>query len=181
MSRGKLLNTNLTALFDIIRPIGSLYSTVDSAFNPNNASGWHGTWERITDCMIYASGENDTIGQIVGSNTHTLTVDEMAEHDHTVTVTGGNHNHYMFAESGGTDSGIPAHKNNAVSWHLESTSRPIDYSMCASSGDQSLANSGVTRNSGNLSMSGTTSKKGSNTPIDIRPRRLNCSIWRRIA
>ena len=171
MSRAILLNANLTALFDIIRPIGSLYSTVDSTFNPNNASGWHGTWERITDCMIYASGDSDTVGEIVGSNTHSITVDEMPSHDHPIpalsgTATGGNHSHKGYTV-GVMLAALP--QGNYYSAAMNTSGTP----------DNS------TKNSGNLTMSvttnaSTTGSKGSGSAMDLRSRRINSIVWKRI-
>lgn len=174
MSRGKLLNTNLTALFDVIRPIGSLYSTVDSTFNPNNASGWHGTWERITDCMIYASGDSDTVGEIVGSNTHSLNEYELPQHNHTIpalsgTATGGNHHHASFSQS------TPYGRD----WN------PTGGQLTSSSTGQ-LTWSSNTGNSGNLSLSVTTNASntgnaGASTPIDLRSKRINSIVWKRVS
>ena len=86
------LNEDVANFFDIVRPVGSLYPTTDASFDPNTAKGWHGTWERIKDCVIYAAGDSDTVGQIVGSNTHTLTTAELPSHTHSIPALSGNTN-----------------------------------------------------------------------------------------
>jgi hypothetical protein len=169
------LNENVAALFDVIRPVGSLYPTTDANFNPNTAKGWHGTWERITDCVIYAAGTSDTIGQIVGSNTHTLTEAELPSHRHTIpalsgsTKSGeGNHYHTITTKrmelSWGTEGTVPAtwtYKDSTVTWDT-------------SNGDGEHTHT-VTTNASN------TGNTGSGTAIDMRPRRLNSVVWRRTA
>lgn len=159
------LNEDVANLFDVIRPVGSLYPTTDVNFNPNTAKGWHGTWERIKDCVIYAAGDSDTVGSIVGSNTHTLTEAELPSHRHStpqLTATGGNHKHGLTYDVYHDGSGIEV---RVIGDH-----RAIDGNYTANSGDLSMtvpaSNTGYT---------------GSNTPIDIRPRRLNSVVWRRTA
>lgn len=177
MSRGKLLNTNLTALFDIIRPIGSLYSTIDSTFNPNTANGWHGTWERITDCMIYASGDSDTVGEIVGSNTHSITVDEMPSHDHPIPAlsgSGGNHTH---------DIGVDNNPQTALAFS-DTTGGWSHWAVVHNGGYSGSGKHLYAISSGNLSFTtnaSTTGSKGSGTAIDLRSRRLNAIVWKRTA
>lgn len=69
-------------------PIGSIYISTSSTFNPQTA--WGGTWKKTADgrCLI---GANSTypLGSTGGSTTHshgtkghTLTVDEMPTHSH---------------------------------------------------------------------------------------------------
>lgn len=167
MSRGKLLNTNLTALFDIIRPIGSLYSTIDSTFNPNTANGWHGTWERITDCMIYASGDSDTVGEIVGSNTHSITESEMPSHTHTIPALSGTtnkHKHSVALTRGTNYTAGGGAGTDGYKWH--------------DSGTLYTSEAGALTVTTNAS---TTGSKGSGTAMDLRSRRLNCYIWKRTA
>ncbi len=171
------INANLSALFDIIRPIGSLYPTIDSTFDPNNATGWHGTWERITDCVIYAAGASDTIGSIVGSNTHTLTEAELANHRHTtpqLTATGANHSHNVGVNN--SNSQLLGISDTAVGTQKWAVVKNGGYSGV---GPQISAN-----NSGNLSMTvpaSNTGYTGSGTAIDMRPRRINSVVWRRTA
>lgn len=72
-----------TAL-DIFYPVGAIYHTTDSSFDPNNA--WGGTWERIQDTFLLASGTAYTGGSSGGEATHKLTVQELPSHTHTMYV-----------------------------------------------------------------------------------------------
>ena len=76
------------ALIDRIYPVGSIYISTSSTFNPQTA--WGGTWRKTADgrCLI---GANSTypLGSTGGSTTHlhstkdhTLTVEEMPAHVH---------------------------------------------------------------------------------------------------
>lgn len=68
-------------LIDRIYPVGSIYISTSSTFNPQNV--WGGTWRKTADgrCLI---GANDTypLGSTGGEATHTLSNDEMPSHDH---------------------------------------------------------------------------------------------------
>lgn len=62
-------------------PVGSVYITISSSFNPANQ--WGGTWSKIAEgqCLIQA-GNTYALGSTGGETTHTLTVSEMPSHDH---------------------------------------------------------------------------------------------------
>lgn len=66
-------------LLNSIYPIGSIYMSVNST-NPENFIG--GTWERIQDKFLLASGSLYSAGSTGGEATHKLTIDEMPKHDH---------------------------------------------------------------------------------------------------
>ena len=66
-------------LIDIIYPVGSIYLSVNST-NPSTL--FHGTWERIKDRFLLASGDTYSAGSTGGEAQHTLTVDEMPQHRH---------------------------------------------------------------------------------------------------
>lgn len=69
------------ALIDRIYPVGSIYISTSSTFNPQTA--WGGRWKKTADgrCLI---GANDTypLGSTGGEATHTLTHEEMPRHSH---------------------------------------------------------------------------------------------------
>lgn len=67
-------------------PVGSMYFTVDTSFDP--AATWGGTWERVQDKYVRLAGDNFPAGSTGGSNSHTLTIDEMPAHTHTVIIDG---------------------------------------------------------------------------------------------
>ncbi len=62
-----------------IYPVGAIYISVNST-NPGTLFG--GTWERIEDRFLLASGSTYANGTTGGSATHTLTVAEMPSHGH---------------------------------------------------------------------------------------------------
>lgn len=76
-----------SGLLNLIYPVGCYFETSDDDFNPNTS--WGGTWELETDGTVLVSKSsesgsafNTTVGSIVGEEEHTLTVDELAEHNH---------------------------------------------------------------------------------------------------
>ena len=90
---GHLLNL-IKAIPLQMHPVGDLYSTLNANFNPNTA--WGGTWELIEEGQVLLSaGNNYTAGNSYGSNTHTITTNEMPSHSH---------NEYLHSaqEEGGT-------------------------------------------------------------------------------
>lgn len=69
------------ALIDRIYPVGSIYISTSSAFNPQTT--WGGRWRKTADgrCLI---GANDTypLGSTGGEAEHILGNNEMPSHDH---------------------------------------------------------------------------------------------------
>lgn len=61
-------------LLDELYPIGSIYMSVNSA-NPSTLFG--GTWEKIKDRFLLASGDKYTAGDMDGEAKHTLTANEI--------------------------------------------------------------------------------------------------------
>lgn len=62
-----------------IYPVGSIYMSVA---NISPAVLFGGTWEQIQDVFLLAAGQTYTAGITGGEATHTLTVNEMPEHEH---------------------------------------------------------------------------------------------------
>ena len=62
-----------------VYPVGSVIIRYDHI---SPASLYGGVWERIEGRFLYAIGESGTIGATGGSDTHTLTIDEMPAHGH---------------------------------------------------------------------------------------------------
>ena len=73
----------VTVLADLLYPVGSIYMSVKAA-NPSNIFG--GTWQRIKDRFLLAAGDTYTAGATGGEAEHTLTVDEMPSHNHSITT-----------------------------------------------------------------------------------------------
>ena len=62
-------------------PIGSIYLSVN---NTSPASLFGGTWEKIQDRFLLASGSSYSLGATGGEEEHTLTFNEMPNHGHTI-------------------------------------------------------------------------------------------------
>lgn len=72
-------------LWDKIYPVGSIYATSEASFDPNTS--FYGTWSTYAAGKVLVgqdAGDTDfdTVGETSGEKTHTLTVDEMPEHNH---------------------------------------------------------------------------------------------------
>ena len=85
--------TTLSAVFDMIYPVGSIYMQMGTSANPAILMGF-GTWVRYAEGKVLVSQsssdtEFDTMNETGGSKTHTLTVDELPAHTHTHTVQTG--------------------------------------------------------------------------------------------
>ena len=71
---------------DFIYPIGSIYMSVNNV-NPTTLFG--GTWVQMKDKFLLGAGDTYENGNIGGEATHTLTYDEMPQHNHGVALCGG--------------------------------------------------------------------------------------------
>lgn len=81
-------------------PVGSMYFTVDTTFDPAKKFG--GTWERIENRYIILAGDKYPAGSTGGSDLHTLTVDEMPAHKHTVSIDGWQSEYLAYSALGYT-------------------------------------------------------------------------------
>lgn len=102
------ITTTIEDYWKKIYPVGSIYISTSSTFNPQTA--WGGTWVKTANgrCLI---GANDTypLGSTGGEATHTLNIDEMPSHTHQ----GSRVNWYNALQSNGIDA------NNASQSHLK--------------------------------------------------------------
>jgi hypothetical protein len=95
--------STVDALFDLIYPVGIIHEFgVD--VDPNTITGWKGTWTQIKDKFTLAAGDNYDIGDMGGSETHVLTVDELASHKHDVSVPSSGQSTTPSGGGGATDS-----------------------------------------------------------------------------
>ncbi len=78
------MQATINGQFNKFFPIGSLYVTGDDTFNPNTAEGWQGTWAKIKGRFILGSSDDYEVNSVGGEATHTLTVDEMPSHRHSL-------------------------------------------------------------------------------------------------
>lgn len=65
----------------MVYPVGSIYISVNST---SPASLFGGTWEILNDVFLLAAGSYANAGTFGGEAEHTLTVDEMPAHSHSV-------------------------------------------------------------------------------------------------
>lgn len=75
------VETSLTDMLQFIYPIGAIYLSINDT---SPASLFGGTWEQIKDVFLLSAGDIYTSGSTGGESTHTLTVQEMPVHSHTV-------------------------------------------------------------------------------------------------
>lgn len=80
----KYIDKKISDLLNMFYPVGSVYETMDSSFDPNKK--WGGTWERIKGRVLVGVDENDsdfnTAEKTGGEKTHTLVVSELPQHTH---------------------------------------------------------------------------------------------------
>ena len=80
-------------MLDYIYPVGSIIENENKEFDPNHYYG--GTWERIKGKVIVGVDEDDadfaTAGNAVGEKKHTLSVNEIPSHGHSVVLSANNH------------------------------------------------------------------------------------------
>lgn len=92
-----VLQNAYSQIFDMIHPVNDVVTRYDDV-NPGDLPGWQGTWVRIAENrMLAGQGSDpdfDTAGKTGGEKEHTLTKNEMPEHDHSgSTSTDGSHVH----------------------------------------------------------------------------------------
>lgn len=73
----------MQGILDFIYPVGSVYISYS---HNNPATMFGGTWVRIENAFLWGCDEDGGIGTTGGEKTHTLTVNELPAHTHTVTV-----------------------------------------------------------------------------------------------
>lgn len=84
----EILNAMQKGLMELVFPIGSIYIT-QSNTNPNTILNF-GTWERLKGKVCVGLDEDDKdgyfdeIGKTGGEKKHTMTINELVEHDHEI-------------------------------------------------------------------------------------------------
>lgn len=151
-------------LLNKVYPIGSIYMSVN-ATNPATFIG--GTWLRITDVFLLASGNTYSPGTTGGEATHTLTVNEIPDHGHLVYVwdnagTMGNA-YYYDGTTKTTHTGARLYNSSASTW-------------ISSGSTANAAGSGRGDPSGSTSVSG-----GGGGAHNNLPPYLAVYVWQRTA
>lgn len=110
------INQIKNAINNLIYPVGSIIFNDDPNFDPNILYG--GTWTNLKGVCVVGFDQNDSdfnqLGKILGEKEHTLTVDELAEHNHTGRIAVSNAvsgpSRYWFSP-GGTTGAEPSNSN----------------------------------------------------------------------
>jgi hypothetical protein len=113
----KEIDDTVSALFDLIYPVGSIYYTNNANFNPN--ASFNGTWEQIKDVFLLAAGDTYTGGTSGGEATHKLTKEELPYLEGTFPHVGGDESMVsgiVFHVGGGTAEASIGYRGN-VSVH----------------------------------------------------------------
>jgi hypothetical protein len=82
---GVEVEPQINELLEKIYPIGSIYMSVNNV-SPQEFLG--GTWERIQDRFLLGAGSTYSAGSTGGEATHTLTINEMPSHKHSIYIVG---------------------------------------------------------------------------------------------
>lgn len=103
----KMVDTKLKWLYDQMQatasklyPVGSVYISFNSA-DPSTLFG--GTWTRVKDTFLLASGDTYAANTTGGSATKTISVNNMPAHNHIVNAS-GNHSHTATTSTAGNHS-----------------------------------------------------------------------------
>ena len=131
-----------------IYPIGSIYMSVNNV-NPSTIFG--GTWQQIKDRFLLACGDTFTNGEEGGEINHTLTVNEMPAHTHTV-----------------VGSASPAAGYIAI--------QPTDVGVTTGATEASKVNG-----TSSLEVEGTAQRAGDGVPHNNMPPYLAVNVWVRTA
>lgn len=196
---------NLSALWNSIYPVGSIYMSTSST-NPGTLFTGT-TWSQITDRFLVAMGTTyKTAGGTGGASSVTLATGNLPSHRHSVSITSGNqsagHTHSIPALSG-TAASAGSHNHLVTSkttsygsgsqsgWRcLSWTGTNADWTQNVYSGDSGAHTHSVTTTastSGGISadhthsVSGNTGYQGSGTAFSIIPPYYAVYMWRRTA
>ncbi len=182
-------------LLDFCYPVGSIYTTSNSTFDPNESFG--GTWTKIENAFLYGSGTK-TVGQVGGSEEVTLTTAQIPIHNHTGTTNSvGTHTHTRGSMNITGKLGVSRTFSN-LSYNLyETTSGAIyaekvaDNNMVgAEQGNRGLYRfsfdasrnwTGFTSSSGNHTHTITINNSGSGSAHSNMPPYRVVNIWERVS
>jgi microcystin-dependent protein len=165
-------------LLNTIYPIGCVYISV----SPNDPSIlFGGTWERIEDRFLLASGEIHSNGSIGGEEMHTLTIDELATHSHergTMNITGS------LTERPASKSieimrGSGAFNTQTFSEIIPDDEYP-DWKLTVVTEGESTHSNNMHFFDASKTWTGSTSTVGHNKPHNNMPPYLAVYMWKRI-
>lgn len=171
--------------FDDIYPVGSIYLSLSSTFDPNVY--FDGTWERISNAFLYASENGQGIGTTGGEETHTLTSDEMPSHTHTQ----NSHNHTQNAHNHSASSNSFVQSNVDLAINGTARSLPssggnahyvyVHHDKYSSSETISVSSTTANRTATNQSTTATNQNTGGGQAHNNMPPYLTVNMWKRTA
>ena len=165
-------SSDITDLYNLIYPIGSIYLSVNSV-DPSTIFG--GTWEKIKDKFLLSDGDTYSIGSTGGEATHTLTIDEMPSHNHSaISSSNGDHNHSLVSITGYDD-------HNFINGTGEFLIQNSDTVMGAAQAVNASLKYGSTGNAGSHNHSLTVNSTGGSQPHNNMPPYLAINVWKRVA
>ena len=191
-------------IFEHCYPIGSVYITERSE-NPNVilAGGSASQWTKIQGRFIRATDDGVNVNTTGGSNSLSLTVDNLPAHKHTATTNStGAHTHTRgtmnitgsvgqgYTTNGSINGGWHNHNNKGYgkgALYLSATSNgsSCTWSNYGDSGlitlDASKGWTGSTSSTGNHTHTVTIADTGSGTPFDNQPAYIAFNIWKRVS
>ncbi len=89
-------NSLIQTVIDILFPIGAIYTTTNLDFNPEEAFG--GKWKQLNDVFLLSAGKK-AVKTTGGSETVTLTIDQMPKHSHDAPQANSKVDDYVFQVS----------------------------------------------------------------------------------
>lgn len=199
----KLVDTKLNWLYNQMQdtasklyPVGSVYISF-SAADPSTLFG--GTWQRLKDTFLLASGDTYAAGSTGGSATKTIAVSNMPAHNHSVSSS-GSHSHSATTSANGSHTHTAS--TNGEHTHKYATRTGTGLSgnvaeMQTSSGGyngnissngnhtHTINSAGSHTHTVNITSSGshthTTNNTGGGLPLNIMPPYQTVYMWRRTA
>ena len=164
---GKTKYSELSFLFDMIYPVGSIYMSVTNV-DPNVLFG--GTWVQIEDTFLLAAGSTYVAGTTGGEAEHVLSTNEMPSHTHAPTTAAPGtdvYNQYAFTINRHFSSGSVARSKVAKGSDL-----------LAMTANTSAADYGGTED---ISQSLTTAPTGGGVAHNNMPPYTTVYVWQRTA
>lgn len=112
---GQIIGNLAKMIFDQIYPVGSIYTTENSNFDPNDS--FSGTWVRIQGKFLWSAEETEVSKTTGGRKELKLAINNIPAHVHdftsteaSVTVSGGEHSHDVYV----TNGHISGYNNNTT-------------------------------------------------------------------